>query len=209
MKGHGMASTIEFNQSDLLDQPNKKGALSEKIRAIHEVVKRSYGFIHRISIAVYDPKLDLVRTFAHSTDKGNPLTHYQAKLADAASLNQIFRSGKPRVVNDLSAFRDSHHKHATRMIVQGFRASYTIPMYSNDQLTGFFFSTPSSPTCSVKTLIDNRNAVEKIQSQFKDEKKHKTPGASAPCTGRLPLRSTFVSPPLPPAQTATQAIRPF
>lgn len=140
-----MTTEIEFNHSDLLDQLNKRGTLSEKIQSIHQVVKQSCGFVHRIAISIYDPKLDLVSTFAHSTDNGNPLHHYQAKLADAASLHQIYTSRKARVINDLSVFMESTQKHSKRIIAQGFRASYTIPMFDNDQLTGFVFFNSRQP----------------------------------------------------------------
>jgi len=129
----------EFNRADLLNELNKKATVTEKINSIHQVVRQSFDFIHRIGIALYDSKTEIIRTFAHATDIGNPLPHYEAKLADAHSLRQIYLEGKPRVINDLSVFKGNGKEHSNRIDAHGYRASYTVPMYHNEQLTGFMF----------------------------------------------------------------------
>ncbi|MES9899907.1 MAG: HD domain-containing phosphohydrolase [Sedimenticola sp.] len=140
-----MYSGIEFNHPDLLDELNKKVTVSEKVIAIHQFVRQSCDFVHRIGVAVYEPESDLLKTFVHSTDTGNPLSHYQAKLSKATSLLQIHLEGRPRIVNDLSVFDSSENKHAKKINSHGYRSSYTIPMYQDEQLTGFiFFNSRSS-----------------------------------------------------------------
>ena len=134
-----MTINAEFNHADLLNELNKKATVTEKINSIHQVVRQSFDFIHRIGIALYDSKTEIIRTFAHATDIGNPLPHYEAKLADAHSLRQIYLDGKPRVINDLSVFKGNGKEHSNRIDSHGYRASYTVPMYHNEQLTGFMF----------------------------------------------------------------------
>lgn len=134
-----MTIKIEFDHSDLLHELNKKVSVTEKINSIHQVVRQSCDFIHRIGIALYDSKSGMIRTFAHSTDIGNPLPHYEVKLAEAHSLRQIYLEGKPRVINDLSVFKGNGKEHSNRIDSHGYRSSYTVPMYHNEQLTGFMF----------------------------------------------------------------------
>ncbi len=134
-----MTINAEFNHADLLNELNKKASVTEKINSIHQAVRQSCDFIHRIGIALYDSKTEIIRTFAHATDIGNPLPHYEAKLAEAHSLRQIYLEGKPRVINDLSVFKGNGKEHSSRIDSHGYRASYTVPMYHNEQLTGFMF----------------------------------------------------------------------
>lgn len=134
-----MTMDIEFNHPDLLNELNGKLTVSEKIVSIHRVVRRQCDFVHRIGIAVYDSPSDILKTFAHSTDGANPLPHYQAKLSESSSLYRIHQDGKPRVVNDLGVFDHSEHWHARRIRDHGYQSSYTVPMYRDEQLTGFVF----------------------------------------------------------------------
>lgn len=140
-----MTSGIEFNRPDLLNELNRKATVSEKVISIHQLVRQRYDFIHRIGVAVYDPECDDLKTFVHSTDTGNPLPHYHAKLTQAASLHRIHQEGKPRVVNDLSVFNGSMNEHAKRIRSHGYQSSYTVPMYQDEQLTGFVFFNSRSP----------------------------------------------------------------
>ena len=134
-----MDAEIGLNRTDILAQLNHRGSLSDKMQAIHAAASSCCEFIHRISVAIYDSRLDLLKTLAHSTDDGNPLTGYQAKLADIPSLQRIFLSGRPRIINDLAMQPESDRPHTRRIVDHGYRSSYTIPMYANDQLTGFIF----------------------------------------------------------------------
>jgi HD-GYP domain-containing protein (c-di-GMP phosphodiesterase class II) len=134
-----MTIKIDCNHPDLLNELNKKISISDKITFIHQVVRQKCSFIHRIGVAVYDARADTLKTFAHSTDGENPLPHYQCRLRDARSLYRISLDGKPRLINDLTVFENSTQEHAKRINAHGYRASYTVPMYQDEQLTGFAF----------------------------------------------------------------------
>lgn len=132
-----MTAITEGAHSDLLNQLNKKSTVSDKIAFIHQVVRGNYGFVHRIGVAVYERQSDMLKTFAHSNDGDNPLGNYQCRLSEAGSLYRIFREGRPRVVNDLTP--GSGREHTRRIMAHGYRASYTVPMFQDDRLTGFVF----------------------------------------------------------------------
>ena len=134
-----MRSRIECEHPDLLNELNKKISISEKISFIHRVVRQNCPSVHRIGVAIYDARGDSLKTFAHSTEGENPLPFYECKLREAKSLYRIYLDGRPRLVNDLTVFSNSRQEHVRRLNAHGYRASYTVPMYRNEQLTGFVF----------------------------------------------------------------------
>ena len=128
-----------FHHQDTLQRLNENLPLGEKLTSVHSAIKEQFPFIDRIAVAIYDPKTDLLKTYLHSSDGETPLQHYQAKLADSTSLQEIINQRKPRVVNDLSIFANSDKTHAKGIQQKGYASSYTLPMYLNDNFFGFVF----------------------------------------------------------------------
>jgi HD-GYP domain-containing protein (c-di-GMP phosphodiesterase class II) len=128
-----------FDHEDRLGSLNQNVNLVEKVRAIHAALRERFAFIRRIAAAVYDPGTDTLKTFLYTGEDATPLAHYSARLTDAPSLQDIIDKGRPRVVNDLDIFADGPHEHTRRVAAQGYRASYTMPMYHQGRLFGFLF----------------------------------------------------------------------
>lgn len=128
-----------FEHQDTLYELTYKSSLSDKLRATHHSMHEIFPFIVRISIAVYDAQTKALKTFVDSSGENHPLDHYQSFLDDAPSLKNVFERGVPRVVNDLDMFKDGKHKHTKRIKVQGYAASYTMPMYNEGIFIGFLF----------------------------------------------------------------------
>lgn len=128
-----------FEHEDRLTPIDQNIGLAEKLEFIHVTLKERFPFVARISVALYDPKTDLLKTFIHSSGSDQPLAHYQATLAESKSLREILEKGRPRVVNDLAVFNSGEHEHTQRIARQGYRASYTMPMYSRGNFFGFLF----------------------------------------------------------------------
>ncbi|MEJ2566707.1 MAG: HD domain-containing protein [Gammaproteobacteria bacterium] len=122
-----------------LRELNRNIPVSQKLAFIHDLVKAHAPHIDRISVAVYDPKTDLLKTFIHSSGGADPLSHYQARLSEVASLQDIAASGEPRVVNDLEALYRASSEHSRKLSAGGYGSSYTLPMFFNDLLFGFVF----------------------------------------------------------------------
>lgn len=118
---------------------NEVDTIVGKLRLIHSLMVGHLPFITRLAVALYDPATDYLRTFAHSSQKDNPLTHYQAPLAECQSLLAIVATREPRVINDLSVFNDSAHVHAQVIYSAGYRSSYTVPMIWEGNFFGFVF----------------------------------------------------------------------
>ena len=118
---------------------NKNIPVSRKLAFIHGVLKKDAPHIDRVSVAIYDPKTDLLKTFIHSSGDADPLSNYQARLGDIASLQDIARTGDPRVVNDLQTSYRGQGEHNRKLSTEGYGSSYTLPMYLNDAFFGFVF----------------------------------------------------------------------
>ena len=122
-----------------LSELNKSVPLSHKLQFVHQVLARTLPAVDRISVAVYDPKTDLLKTFIHSSGDVDPLSNYQALLGEIDSLQDVIRSGKPRVVNDIGATYQGKHEHSRKISQQGYSSSYTLPMFLNGVFFGFVF----------------------------------------------------------------------
>ncbi len=128
-----------FEHKDVLSALNGKLPLPEKIEYVHGLLKGRFDFIDRISVAIYDPKTDLLKTYLHSSQDQEPLVLYSAKLADSESMQEILKVGRPRVVNDLDIFSNVSAEHARRIASLRYKSSYTMPMFLNGEFFGFLF----------------------------------------------------------------------
>jgi HD-GYP domain-containing protein (c-di-GMP phosphodiesterase class II) len=127
-----------FEHDDSLGRLADSAPLAEKLAAVHRVMQHRHAFVERVAVAVHDPETDLLKTFVASSGCTNPLVRYQARLADCASLAAIAERGKPRVANDLASLGDER-EHSRRITAEGYRASYTMPIFMNRRLFGFVF----------------------------------------------------------------------
>jgi len=134
-----------YAHADPLDALNRSVSLEQKLAAIHEALYTHIEFVDRISVVAYDPASDLLKTFLASSPGRNHLVRYEARLAESPSLAEILRAGRPRVVNDLELFRQGRHLHTRVIAEEGYRWSYTVPMYLHSAFWGFIFFNSRSP----------------------------------------------------------------
>ena len=124
---------------DNLASISQEGSSSDKLKIIHQEIKRHKPFINRIAVAIYEERSDLLKTFICSDDDEAVLQFYQSKMGDSRTLKAIASSGLPRVVND-QAFVDQTHSHHTRVITKsGYGSSYTTPFYNDGNFAGIIF----------------------------------------------------------------------
>jgi HD-GYP domain-containing protein (c-di-GMP phosphodiesterase class II) len=125
--------------ADALEALNGSLVLEDKLAAIHEALYAQLDFVDRISVAAYDAKTDLLKTFLASSPGRNDLVRYEARLADSPSLGEILAARRPRIVQDLELFRTGRHLHTRIISQEGFRSSYTTPMFLDGAFWGFVF----------------------------------------------------------------------
>lgn len=140
-----MTPPFMFDHEDRLGSIDQNISLTNKVTTIHAALREHFPFIQRIAAAVLDPATNVLKTFLHTGEEGDPLKHYSAKLSDASSLREIIEKGRPRVVNDLDIFSEGPHEHTQLVAAKGYRSSYTMPMYHQGRLFGFlFFNSPDA-----------------------------------------------------------------
>jgi len=135
------------------EQPND--ILSGHLKDIHDEIKGWLPHINRISVAMYDPDTDVLKTFINSTDEGNPLEHYQAELAKVTSLNALVSQRAPRVINDMTVMAKGDSEHTEKILAKGYLSSLTVPIIHNDQFHGFVFFNASERDYFTQTTVHN------------------------------------------------------
>lgn len=129
---------IAFRQ-DPLAKLAAASTYQEKLTVVHDVLKKRWPGIDRISVALYDKSTHALKTFIASPAAENPLKNHEIVLDVESSLHEIARNGTPRVINDLRVYEDRDSVHSRAIVGHGFASSYTHPMYHNQELTGFVF----------------------------------------------------------------------
>lgn len=133
-----MAST------SLVKEMSRLHALPEKLRLLAKQIQINYPKVERFSIALYNPYTNRVRTFFTTSSNEEAIVSYDFRLKDARSLNQIALERQPRVINDLTELVPPKHTervnaHTLKLVEQGWRSSFTLPLLFDDELMGFIF----------------------------------------------------------------------
>jgi HD-GYP domain-containing protein (c-di-GMP phosphodiesterase class II) len=148
-----------FPHQDKLQDLNAPSPLLEKIDRLRQLLVARALPVDRIAVATYDPEADLLHTFIASNDGSNPLVRYDSRLADAPSLVEVRDKGMPRVVNDLALFKSGTHVHTQRLSAEGYRASYTVPIWAGTRFVGFVFFNSRQPDVFTEPLLDELDVV--------------------------------------------------
>jgi HD-GYP domain-containing protein (c-di-GMP phosphodiesterase class II) len=148
-----------FSHEDKLRDLGASAPLLEKIELLRRLLVARELPIDRVAVATYDPEGDVLHTFVASNDGKNPLVRYESRLADAPSLVEIRTRRAPRVVNDLGLFSAGAHAHTRRIADEGFRASYTVPVFAGNRFVGFVFFNSRQPGAFTEKLLDELDVI--------------------------------------------------
>ncbi len=118
---------------------------SQRLEDFHLSLREDLAHIDRVAVALYSPRTNMLRTFAHSTIGAAPLWHYEANLDSVPSLVELLRTRHDRLLEDLSVFAGRPALHSRYLLEQGFRASYTQPIFEREQFMGFVFVNTRHP----------------------------------------------------------------
>ena len=129
----------EIGAADVPLSGRGAATLGERIGALHEHLRRNIPQIDRMACALYDPGMDMLKTFVNSTVGGEPLKAYQYKLGNSPSLVAIRDSRQPRVIDDISTQLTSETEHTRWVKSMGYRSSYTVPIFHQGIFEGFLF----------------------------------------------------------------------
>ncbi len=140
-RGSELHATDEHMKSHqvLATALNHRAPFSEKLRDLHHSLKQRFPAVDRVSVALYDAETDMLETFAHSSGGACPLSAYEARLSDVRSLQWLAKTRTSRVINDLTESDCAGAEHTRRILGEGYRSSYTSPMFQEGALIGFLF----------------------------------------------------------------------
>ncbi|MBU0969832.1 MAG: HD domain-containing protein [Proteobacteria bacterium] len=133
-----------FVSNGLLDGLYDAVSFEEKIKIIHRALKQHLDVIDRISVILYDARMESLTTFIHS-GRDNPLSFYGCEIEKAPSLLQLKKLKKPRLVNDLDLFSHGENEHTRKIADQGYHSSYSVPMFDGDDFLGVVFFNSYQP----------------------------------------------------------------
>ena len=128
-------------------------SLGERIGALHEHLRRVVPTVDRLACALYDPEMDLLKTFVNSTVGGEPLRTYQYKLSDSPSLMALKVEGESRVIHDIGETLKGQTEHTRWVKSMGYRSSYTVPIYHQGAFEGFLFFDSCTPAAFTPEVV--------------------------------------------------------
>jgi HD-GYP domain-containing protein (c-di-GMP phosphodiesterase class II) len=125
--------------SRLTDWLKSHSPLSQRLQQMHDDLLDRTDVVDRIACALYDPAEDTLKTFINSTRHGQAIAGYEFKLSDSRSLFDLAGTGRYRVLDDIPQIIQANTEHSRWLLDQGYRSSFTVPMYGNGTLIGFIF----------------------------------------------------------------------
>jgi len=128
-------------------------SLGERIGALHGHLRRVVPTVDRLACALYDPEMDLLKTFVNSTVGGEPLKTYQYKLSNSPSLMALKGEGKSRVIDDIGKTLKSETEHTRWVKSMGYHSSYTVPIYHQGAFEGFLFFDSCTPAAFTPEVV--------------------------------------------------------
>lgn len=128
------------NKSEFIQaQIENSDSLTKRLSSLHDRLLETVPVVSRIACALYSPDEDLLKTFINSTREGTAIVGYEYKLSDSHSLSQLAKSGSFRVLDDISEVLQADTAHSRWLLEQGYRSSFTVPIYDQSGLLGFIF----------------------------------------------------------------------
>jgi hypothetical protein len=113
--------------------------LSSRLDAVREQVQADFPLIERVSVALYDAQTRYLKTFLASPRGDGILAHYGVALGKAAWLDELRRTCRSRVIDDMQPAVLGEQPHSRAIVAAGFRSSYTVPVFGDAGFLGFVF----------------------------------------------------------------------
>ena len=118
---------------------DSNSTLNERLGVLHDRILNTVPVVDRIAVAIYDAPEDKLKTFINSTRKGDAILAYEFTLSNSPALYSLATSGEVRVINEIQEAVKSNSLHSSWLLKQGYRSSFTVPIYDNGEFIGFVF----------------------------------------------------------------------
>lgn len=129
---------------ELLNDPyaslGQSQPLMVRLENMYRILREFHSGIHRFALTMYNPDDDSLSSFLYESDSASPLVGYSTHLSDVPSLLQLAQQPAIRIINDMHELMDDHPSvHTKALLSHGYRASFTMPVMSENRLLGFLF----------------------------------------------------------------------
>lgn len=155
------AAADHGEQTALLVQQVGDG-LGQRLRELHAHLLEQVADVDRIACVLYEPRDDMLKTFVNSTRHGEAIRGYEFPLHESASLSAIATSGRERVLDEIAAAVQPNSPHSDWLLRQGYRSSWTVPLYEKKEFIGFLFYDslqPAAFTPAVRSHLSVYNTL--------------------------------------------------
>lgn len=135
---------------------NSHRSLGQRLSALLEVMRKlpGCGGLARVAIALFDPRTEILRAYAHAGDGNQLLDHYEVALRDVPSLALLASGDQPRVVDDLESYGHATSPHTIALREAGYRSSLTLPVWRNGEFVGFVFLNTDQVASFTPLVVD-------------------------------------------------------
>ena len=115
--------------------------IGDRLAALHDEMQLDplLAGIGRVAAALYEPTRELVKTFIHATDGGNPLGSVAMPLAQTPMLRRILEEGKARVFDDIEATPGANGEVSRSLLRGGFHSRLVAPIIHQGAPFGVLF----------------------------------------------------------------------
>lgn len=127
--------------------------LVRRLEGIHARIVAIEPAVSRLAFALYQPQNDLLSTYVSHNTTGPLLTFYDRRLATIPSLLALRDQRQCRVIDDLQVELAPAAPHSRWLLDQGWRSSYTLPLFQGERLQGFVFLNARSPAVFSEALL--------------------------------------------------------
>lgn len=131
-------------------------SLGQRLAALMDVMRKLPGCsgLARVAIALFDPRTETLRAYAHAGDSNQLLDHYEVGLRDVPSLALLASGEEPRIVDDLEEYGHATSPHTIALREAGYRSSLTIPVWRNHEFVGFVFLNTDQVSSFTPLVVD-------------------------------------------------------
>ncbi len=118
---------------------SKRTAIADKVKCIRQQLNLKYQVVDRISIVIYHQERNTLQTYVLDEKRESDFSNYEVNFAQCQSLFEIAQEKTARIVNDMSVFSSNKKTHTKKVEMAGYHSSFTMPLFYDDKLLGFFF----------------------------------------------------------------------
>jgi hypothetical protein len=90
----------------------------------------------------------MLKTFVQSTRQGVAIKGYEFCLSESASLSGLAASRSVRILDEIADVVNPANPHSHWLLNEGYRSSFTVPLYERQEFIGFLFYDSLKPAAA-------------------------------------------------------------